>query len=206
MLRYLLYTLVGIVIIIGLSSVFHLAKVHLKNKKEMSQYIEKNEVYTNNLGKTLIIYYSLTGRTEKIAKQIQTITNGDIYRIKTITELEPGLTFYSKIKKQLKSKEYPKIKNDFPDFNQYNTIFIGGPVWWYTLSTPLSAFLEKADFNGKKVVSFSTQGSNYGTYFKDFREQAKNADVINGASFNNLPKEYDEAVKNKIIVWLNNIK
>ena len=206
MFKYLLYTLVGITITIGISSLFHLGKVHLKNQSEMSKYIDKKEEYTNDLGNVLVIYYSLTGKTAKIAKDIQEITKADTYEIKTVSEFKNGFSFYSEIKKQIKTKDYPKIKNDFPNFDRYDTIFVGSPVWWYTVSTPVSAFLKKVNFNNKKVISFSTQGSNYGNFFTDFKEQAQDAIVINGASFNNLSKEYNEAVKNKIIVWLNSIK
>ena len=207
MLKYTIYTIIGIILIIGLSSIFHLTKVHLKNKREMSQYMDKNEVYNNDLGRVLVIYYSLTGNTKKIANQIKEITNADIYEIKTIDELKPGFFVYSKIKKQLATIIYPKIKNDnFPDFNQYDIIFVGSPIWWYTVSTPVSSFLKEVNFNDKLVIPFSTQGSNYGSYFKDFKDQVQNARVKNGAAFNNLPEEYDAAVKNKIIFWLNSIK
>lgn len=206
MLKYLLYILIGIILIIGVISLFHLTRVSLRNKKEMSQYMDKTDNYNNKLGKTLVIYYSLSGKTADIAKQIQEITNADIYEIKTIEKFKTNPIFYSKIKKQLKTKQYPEIEKDFPDFNKYNTIFVGSPVWWYTISTPTLSFLENANFSGKKVIPFSTQGSNYGTYFEDFKAQAKNADVGEGESFNNLSKKYDKAVENKIIVWLNNIK
>ncbi len=206
MLKYLLYVLIGIILIIGIISLFHLISVNSKNKKEMAKYMDKTEVYTNNLGKTLVVYYSLSGKTKDIAEQIQKITNADIYEIKTIEKFKTNPSFYSKIKKQLKTKQYPEIEENFPDFSKYNTIFVGSPIWWYTASTPVLSFLEKANFDGKKVIPFSTEGSNYGTYFEDFNANAKNANIGQGESFNNLSEKYNEAVKNKIIVWLNNIK
>ena len=63
--------------------------------------------------------------------------------------------------------------------------------------------LARMDFKGKKVVPFSTQGSNYGTFFEDFSARAQNAQLLQGASFNNLPPQYDSAVDNKINAWLN---
>lgn len=73
------------------------------------------------------------------------------------------------------------------------------------MATPLSAFLEQVDFQRRKVVPFSTQGSNYGSYFEDFTTQAKHAEIQRAQSFNNLPAKYDEAVDNKIVQWLNNL-
>ena len=107
--------------------------------------------------------------------------------------------------KQLKNKKYPSIEEKMPDFQEYDTIFVGFPVWWYTIATPVLAFLQKADFMGKKVVPFSTQGSNYGTSFTDFEQMAKNAKIAKGNSFNNVDKKYDKAVDNKITDWLNNL-
>jgi flavodoxin len=66
-------------------------------------------------------------------------------------------------------------------------------------------FLKKFDFKNKNVVPFSTQGSNYGTYFEDFKAKAKNANILKGESFNNLDSSYNEQVKNKIISWLNSL-
>ena len=92
-----------------------------------------------------------------------------------------------------------------PDFSKYDTVFVGGPVWWYTMSTPMYSFLQQANFAGKKVVPFSTQGSNYGTYFEDFAKMAKNAKLQKEASFNNMPEKYNSAVDNKIAEWLNSL-
>ena len=84
-------------------------------------------------------------------------------------------------------------------------IFVGAPIWWYTAATPGLEFLKTYDFKDRKVVPFSTQGSNFGSYFDDFAAKAKNAKILPGASFNNLSKKYDDAVDNKITDWLNKL-
>lgn len=183
----------------------HLLRVSQKNKKELSKYENKEIEYTNNLGNTLVVYYSLSGNTKQIADNIADKTDAAMFEIKTTAEIEQGPKFYLDIKKQLKSKKYPSIEEKMPDFQEYDTIFVGFPVWWYTIATPVLAFLQTADFNGKKVVPFSTQGSNYGTSFTDFEQMAKNAKIAKGNSFNNVDKKYDKAVDNKITDWLNNL-
>lgn len=207
MLKYFIYSLIAIILIIAISSAIHLLKVNSKNKKEMAQYMLDEPVkYTNNLGKTLVIYYSLTNNTENIAKQIQEITKADIYKIETTEKINNTPWFYLTLRKQLKTKQYPEIKKDFPDFSKYDTIFVGSPVWWYTIATPTLSFLNQVDFKNKNVIPFSTQGSNYGKFFEDFKSQAKNANIKQGQSFNNLSNKYDNAVKNKIIMWLNSLE
>lgn len=183
----------------------HLFRVSQKNKKELSKYENKEIKYTNNLGNTLVVYYSLSGNTKQIADNIADKTDAAMFEIKTTAEIEQGPKFYLDIKKQLKNKKYPLIEEKMPDFQEYDTIFVGFPVWWYTIATPVLAFLQKADFMGKKVVPFSTQGSNYGTSFTDFEQMAKNAKIAKGNSFNNVDKKYDKAVDNKITDWLNNL-
>ena len=202
--KYVLYSVLILVLIIGIGSLIHLYKVSNRNKTEMAKY--SNEVkLTANLGKTLIIYYSLTGRTKDIALQIQSLTNADVYEIKPKEEIKQGPAIYITSKKQISSGNYPEIVNDFPDAKEYDTIFVGSPIWWYTAAPVVLEFLKEFDFQNKNVIPFSTQGSNYGTYFKDFSAKAKNANILKGESFNNMDSKYNEQVKNKIIEWLNGL-
>ena len=202
--KYVLYSILVIVLIIGIGSLIHLYKVSNKNKTEMAKY--SNEVkLTASLGKTLVIYYSLTGRTKDIALQIQSLTNADIYQIKPKEEIKQGPSLYLTSKKQISSGNYPEIVNDFPNIEGYDTIFVGSPIWWYTAAPVVLEFLKEFDFQNKNVVPFSTQGSNYGTYFEDFKAKAKNANILKGESFNNMDSKYNEQVRNKIIEWLNGL-
>ena len=202
--KYVLYAVLVIVLVIGIGSLIHLYKVSNKNKAEMAKY--SNEVQlTASLGKTLVIYYSLTGRTKDIALQIQSLTNADIYEIKPKEEIKQGPSLYIISKKQISSGNYPEIINDFPNIDEYDTIFVGSPIWWYTATPVVLEFLKEFDFKNKNVVPFSTQGSNYGTYFEDFKAKATNANILKGESFNNLDSSYNEQVKNKIISWLNSL-
>ena len=199
-----LYVILIIAIVAGVCSLVHLRKVSNRNKTEMAKYSNKVEL-TANLGKTLVVYYSLTGHTKDIAMQIQSLTNADLYEIKPKEEIKQGPALYLTSKKQISSKNYPEIINDFPNIEEYDTIFVGSPIWWYTATPAVLEFLKQFDFKNKNVVPFSTQGSNYGSYFEDFKEKAKNAKILKGESFNNLDSSYNEQVKNKIITWLNSL-
>ena len=202
--KYVLYAVLVVVLVIGIGSLIHLYKVSNKNKREMAKY--SNEVkLTASLGKTLVIYYSLSGRTKDIALQIQSLTNADLYEIKPKEEIKQVPSLYLTSKKQISSGKYPAIVNDFPNIEEYDTIFVGSPIWWYTASPVVLEFLKEFDFKNKNVVPFSTQGSNYGTYFEDFKAKAKNANILKGEAFNNLDSKYNEQVKNKIIEWLNGL-
>ncbi len=204
MFKKILIILIIIAIIGAIIAIIHNLRVAYRNKKELSAFA-KAESYTANLGKVLVIYYSWTGHTQDIAKQIAELTKADIYRIETEEEFKSSPAFYARVKKNLKEKNFPKLKGQLPDINNYDTIFVGGPVWWYTMSTPLYSFLGQIDFKGKKVIPFSTQGSNPGTFLQDFTANAENAQIGIYASFNNVSAKYNTEVHNKIIHWINNL-
>lgn len=204
MFKKILIILIIIAVIGAIIAVIHNLRVAYKNKKELSAFA-KAEPYTANLGKVLVIYYSWTGHTQDIAKQIAELTKADIYRIETEEEFKSSPAFYARVKKNLKEKNFPKLKGQMPNIDSYDTIFVGGPVWWYTMSTPLYSFLGQIDFKGKKVIPFSTQGSNPGIFLQDFTANAKNAQIGTYAKFNNVSAKYNTEVHNKIVHWLNNL-
>ena len=205
MLKCVIYVLLAGGILAGLAGLWHLYRVSVRNEKEMAQFAGEDEKLEAQFGKTLVVYYSLSGHTKDIAESIQAKTGADVYEIKTKNKLNTTPWFYMTLRSQLKKGTYPEIENDFPDFSKYDTIFVGAPVWWYTMATPMYAFLQQADFGGKSVVPFSTQGSNFGTFYDDFAKNARNAAIKEGQAFNNLPAKYNRNVNNKIVRWLNRL-
>lgn len=204
MLKITFYLIVLVAIIIAAASGYHLYKVNAKNKLEMKNF-ESEVKLDANLGKTLVVYYSLSGHTKEIAEQIAAKTNADLYEIKTI-EAYSSPSIYMKSKKELSSQNYPQLQNDnMPDVKKYDTVFVGAPVWWYTMAPALYSYLNMTDFNNVKVVPFSTQGSNFGSFFEDFAKVAKNARILQHESFNNMDEKYQSQISNKINNWLNQL-
>lgn len=204
MFKKILVALLVLAVIGATIAVVHHLKVAEHNQTELAAFTQQTP-YTADLGKVLVIYYSLTGNTQDIAEQIATLTQADQYRIQTQEEFKTSPAFYARIKKDLSDKKYPPLTGAMPDVSKYDVVFVGAPVWWYTMSTPMYSFLEKMDFQGKRVIPFSTQGSNPGTFLADFTAHAQNANVGEYANFNNVGPEYDEAVHNKIVHWLNTL-
>ena len=205
MIKAIVLVVVIVALLVLLGSGIHLYRVAQKNTYEMAKFENTDIKLEPKTGKTLVVYYSLSGHTKEIAEKIADYTNADIFEIQTTEKFKIDATFYINVRKQLKKGRYPQIVEPLPDFSKYDTVFVGGPVWWYAPATPLLAFLKKADFKTKKVVPFSTQGSNYGSFFVDFNKMAYNAKLRPSESFNNLPEKYNKAVDNKIISWINSI-
>ena len=203
MLKVVLYVIILAAIVIGGASFYHLRRVAAKNKAEMANF-DKEVNLNADLGKVLVVYYSLTGHTKDIAEQIAAKTGADIFEIKTI-ETYSSPSVYMKSKKELTSKNYPELQGSLPNVADYDTIFVGGPVWWYTMTPALYSYLKVTDFGGARVVPFSTQGSNFGSFYKDFADMAKNAQILPSENFNNIDEKYKEQVSNKINAWLNKL-
>ncbi len=203
MLKVVLYVIILAAIVIGGASFYHLRRVAAKNKAEMANF-DKEVKLNADLGKVLVVYYSLTGHTKDIAEQIATKTGADIFEIKTV-ETYSSPSVYMKSKKELTSKNYPELQGNLPNVADYDTIFVGGPVWWYTMAPALYSYLKVTDFGGARVVPFSTQGSNFGSFYKDFADMAKNAQILPSENFNNIDEKYKEQVSNKINAWLNKL-
>ncbi len=203
---YIIITLLFITTLCIIAGFLHLYRVAQINEREMQPFTEKEYILNKQFGKTLVIYYSLQGHTADIANRIARLTNADIYNVQTIMPLNMSPLFYLKVKKQLLTKKYPGVNTDVPDLKQYDTVFIGAPVWWYTIATPMISFLKQVDFKGVRIAPFSTQGSNYGRFYSDLSKFTKNATILTKESFNNLDERYTKAIDNKVINWINNLQ
>lgn len=152
--------------------------------------------------KILITYYSYTGNTKYLAEKIQKETGGDIAEIIPVT---PYPNNYDEVVEMVKTEKVqnfmPELKPMEKDLSQYDIIFIGTPVWWYTISSPVRTFVAKNDFSGKIIVPFCTHGGGgASSTFTDIKTFAPKADIK--AGFATYGRTVDEkALKN----WLNSL-
>ncbi len=107
--------------------------------------------------KNLIIYYSLSGNTKKAADIIQSVTNGTLAQIRTI---KPYIGNYKDIvvsaQNEVRNRIMPPIYVPEINLDDYETIFLGTPVWWYSISPALNTFLHTYPLSGKSVFPFIT--------------------------------------------------
>jgi len=113
--------------------------------------------------KTLVTYFSATGTTKKAAQQLADIIGADLYEITPETPYtDADLDWTNKQSrssvemKDLSSR--PAIKGTVDNLSQYDTVYIGFPIWWYTAPTIINTFIEANDLKGKTVVPFATSG------------------------------------------------
>lgn len=124
--------------------------------------------------KTLTLYYSYGGNTEKVAKLINKTVGGDICRIETEKEYPSDYNDVVDIgKREVDRKETPKIKPLGASLESYDKVVIGTPVWWYTFAPAIRTFLRdnKAALSGKKVFYFATNAGWLGSTLKDLDKE-----------------------------------
>ena len=107
--------------------------------------------------KILVAYFSWGGNTQHVAERIASLTGGTLFRIEPMkpypTEYRP-CTEVAKAEKEADAR--PAIKSKVDNWDQYDTVFIGCPVWWWTAPMIICTFAESYDFGDKTVVPFCT--------------------------------------------------
>lgn len=119
-----------------------------------------NKTTKNESPKILVLYYSQTGATKTVAEILQTQLNADIAAIEAVEPYDGD--YDATIARWLAERDSNKkvaIKPLTVDINQYETIFLGYPVWGGTYALPVKTFLEENALDGKTVVTFATFGS-----------------------------------------------
>ena len=148
------------------------------------------------MSKILVAYFSASGVTKKVAEKLAALVNADIHEIKPkVPYTKADLNWMDKksrssVEMNDKSSR-PAIADKDAHIEQYDTIFLGFPIWWYVAPTIINTFLESYDWTGKKIVLFATSGgSGLGKSAACLRDSAKGAQIIEGKMLNgNYPPE-----------------
>jgi flavodoxin len=108
--------------------------------------------------KTLVVYYSLTGKTDVVAQALAKELGADVRRVEDVEK--PSVTWWFILTGAISAMwgAGSEIKPIDISFQGYDRVFVGSPVWGGSPSTPINAFIAKADFTGKEVIPFMTMG------------------------------------------------
>ena len=133
-------------------------------KNNRNSNIQNDNTQNNNdMKKTLIVYFSATGNTKAAAEKLAREFNADLYEITPETPYTAAdLDWRDKSSRstlEMKDKSSrPAIKGVCENIAQYDTVWIGFPVWWYTAPTIVNTFIEAHDLSGKVLNVFATSG------------------------------------------------
>lgn len=138
-------------------------------------------------GKVLIVFFShagenyavgnvKVGNTKLVADEIQRVTGGDKFEIVAEKNYDMPYDELTKLaKEELNRNEKPAFKSSI-DIDKYETIFIGGPVWWGTYPQVMFTYFDRYDLNGKTIIPFTThEGSGLGNVVSDLKKLYPNA-------------------------------
>jgi flavodoxin len=143
--------------------------------------------------KNLIIYYSLNGNTDFVAKAIAKITGGDILRLKQQKEFNPrGFTKLLKGGIQILFKTKPLLEEWEIKPSDYELIFVGSPVWAGSYVPALNTFFSYEILQEKKIGLFSTWGGSAGNVFQNMKILLKDNELIEEIGFNEPLKQTTE--------------
>ena len=108
----------------------------------------------------LIVYFSHSGNTRKIAEQIHKNIGRELVEIETIDKYPTDHhEILEQARKEIGAGYKPALKTKIESIKEYPVLFLGYPNWWSTIPTPVSSFLEEHDLSGKTIAPFCTHGT-----------------------------------------------
>lgn len=166
------------------------------NKKKENKKIEKIEKNSTSV----VLYFSATGTTKKIAERIASKSNSDIIEIIPKEEYKKEDLDYNNDcranREQNDSKARPEIKNII-DITKYDTIYLGYPIWWGTNPKIILTLLDTYDFTNKTIIPFCTSGSTgISGSVNDLRSYNNKLNIKDGKRFSS--NDSDEIIKDFI--------
>lgn len=157
------------------------------------------------MSKKLVAYFSASGTTAAAAKTLSEAAGAGLYEIRPQTPYtRADLDWTNKKSRssvEMNDKSFrPPLADQDAHVEDYDTIFLGFPIWWYTTPTIVNTFLESYDFSGKTIILFATSGgSGLGRSADDLRNSAPGAVIRDGKLLNG------RQTKEALAAWVNSL-
>lgn len=150
-------------------------------------------------GKTLVVYYSATGNTEKVANYIAQSTGADLFKLEPAEPYtDEDLNYSDPDSRVVYEHDHPDerkvelVSDTVDNWDTYDTVFIGYPIWWGIAAWPVDGFIAANDFAGKTVVPFATSASSgLGQSGELLAEAAGTGNWLEGRRFSSGVSEED---------------
>lgn len=150
-------------------------------------------------GRTLVVYFSAQGHTEAVAEQIAENLDADIFEIVPADEYTSDDLDWtddnSRVTREYEDeslRDVQLVSTEVPNWEDYDTIIIGYPIWWGIAAWPVNTFVESNDFSGKTVIPFCTSSSSgLGESGELLRDAAGTGNWFEGQRFRSNPSDAD---------------
>lgn len=155
------------------------------------------------MSKVLVSYFSASGVTKSVAQKIANAVNGDLFEIEPVEKYtDEDLDWTNKESRstvEMNNKSFrPPVLKKVSNIDEYDTVVIGFPVWWYTAPTIINTFIEENNLNGKNTYVFVTSGgSGSDGSFKDLKNSYPEINFISSKRLrgNEDSKDYINWIK-----------
>lgn len=196
------------VIMVAIFGIF----TYLNNNQNESQ--DTNETVSNesktddinieNMGNTLILYFSMSGNTETVANYIHEEIGGDIVKLETVqTYPEDYDELVDYAREEQRDNTRPELETTIENIEQYDTIFLGYPNWWGDMPMPIYSFLDQYDLSNKTIAPFITHGgSGLSGTSANIANEEPDAVVTEGLAING--DDVDDC-QDEVNEWLNEL-
>lgn len=141
------------------------------------------------MSRKLVAYFSASGVTAKVAEKLSEAIGADLYAIEPeVPYTEADLDWMDKKSRSTiemnNPASRPAIAGKRDNMNDYDTVFVGFPIWWYVAPTIINTFLESYDLTGKTIIPFATSGgSDMGKTNEKLLPSCKGAKLLDGKVF-----------------------
>ena len=158
------------------------------------------------MSRKLVAYFSASGVTAKVAETLAEAIGADIYEIEPeVPYTKADLDWMDKQSRSTiemnDSASRPAIKEMRDNMDDYDTVFVGFPIWWYVAPTIINTFLESYDLTGKTIIPFATSGgSEMGKTNEKLQPSCPNSKLIEGKVFKK------SASKSELAAWVDGLK
>lgn len=144
--------------------------------------VRAQEGASQNSPKVLVAYFSHSGNTRTVARQIAQLTGGDLFEIVPQTAYPSAYReVLEQARREIEAGYRPALQDLPPDAAKYDVVFVGSPCWWGTVAPPVASFLAACDLKGRTVVPFMThEGSGMGRSEEDIRSLCPASTVAKG--------------------------
>lgn len=163
---------------------------------------------TPEADKILVVYYSATGTTERVANYIADAAGADIFELEPVNPYTSADLNYGNSSSRVvyehehpETQDIPLVSTTVPDWSSYDTVFVGYPIWWHAAAWPVNRFITENDFTGKIVIPFSTSASSGEIGGVALSQMAETGDWQEGRGFRSSESRNETLIK----TWVNSL-
>lgn len=179
--------------------------VNNEESEESTNMPKPSNIDENDVKKAAVIYFSATGTTKKVAQLIADEADAELFEIVPKKLYTPEDLSYNndncRANREMNNENArPEISNDLSSVSDYNTIYLGYPIWWGTAPRVIQTFIERYDLSGKTIYLFCTSGSSgIEQSVQDLNNLYPNLNIVSG-------KRLNQATKENIQAWLSELR